>query len=536
MGIESKKSTRREFIKTSATVAGTAVLSQLTFGVPSKSWAKSPDTGGKMQMADKPNIVLIFTDQQRADTMGYAGDPVARTPHTDRLASEGVVFTRCCATSPVCMATRASLITGKHVNAHGVWAMANPGIRHGQSHVRNIRDAGYRTAVIGKSHLWPHGKGHTRDHIDGLRDWGYNDAVEVTGPTESASTDSPYTDHLAEKGLLDTHREYLRTYIRGQQRGVSLPWELPPCLLPTEDHLDMYIAGRSEEWINKYQSKEPFYLQVCFGGPHDPWDSPAKYRRMYDADGMSLSISDQPTGPLSPHVEMLLKYAPAKLDQMSKAQNRVMKTYYYGKVSLIDDCIGRVLKALEDKGLMENTWIVFSSDHGEMLGDHGLIAKKVFYEGALNIPCIVRPPGGIKGWRSNGLTDHLDIGATLLDAAGAAPYEESDGFSLLPLIVAGPDAPNAQKHKEAVLSEIGLPPMAYSMIRTDRYKMSVNTLSRQPVDLYDMSDDPKELHNRVGDPSLKRIRGELLKGHLSRLLSRMDMSRLNDNSKNKWMK
>ncbi|MEE8399787.1 MAG: sulfatase-like hydrolase/transferase [Desulfobacterales bacterium] len=487
-------------------------------------------------MSDRRNIVFIFTDQQRADTMGYAGDPVAITPNTDRLAAEGVVFRRCCATSPVCMATRASLLSGKHVNDHGVWAMADPALRHGPSHVRNIRDAGYRTAVVGKTHLWLHGKGHTRDHVDEMHDYGYTDPHEMTGPSESASTDSPYTDHLAEKGLLDTHREYLRTYLRGQAQGVSLPWELPPSLLPTEDHLDMFIARKAEEWIGGYGDDQPFYLQVCFGGPHDPWDSPAEYRKMYNADEMPLSITEQPTGPLSPHVEMLLKYAPAKLDGMSEAQNRVMKTYYYGKVGLIDDCIGRVLKALEGRGLMENTWIVFSSDHGEMLGDHGLIAKKVFYEGALNIPCIVRPPGGIEGWQSDGLTDHLDIGATMLDAADAAPYEDSDGRSLLPLIAAGPDSPESQVHKEAVLSEMGLPPMAYSMVRTDRYKMSVNTLTREPLDLYDMEEDPNELHNRVADPALQDVRDALLNGHLDRLLSRADRSKLQDNAKTRWQR
>jgi choline-sulfatase len=486
-------------------------------------------------MTKKPNIVLIFTDQQRADTMGYSGDPVAQTQNLDRLAAEGVVFRRCYATSPVCMATRASLISGKHVNDHGVWAMANPELRHGPSHVRNIRDVGYCTAVIGKTHLWLHGKGHTRDHIDEMQDYGYTDPMEMTGPTESASTDSPYTDYLKEKGLLDTHREYLRTYLRGQKQGVSLPWELPPCLLPTEDHLDMYIARQASEWIHTYHDDKPFYLQACFGGPHDPWDSPAEYRRMYNADEMPLSITEQATGPVSPHVEMLLKYAPAKLDGMSEAQNRVMKTYYYAKISLIDDCIGQIIDALKEKGMMENTWIVFSSDHGEMLGDHGLIAKKVFYEGALNIPCIIRPPGGIEGWQSNGLTDHLDIGATLLDAAGAVPYEDSDARSLLPLIAGGPDAENAQVHKEAILSEMGLPPKAYSMVRTDRYKMSVNTLTREPLDLYDMKEDPNELHNQVYNPSLRVLRDELLNDHLKRLLRRMNLSSLKGNLRNKWL-
>jgi arylsulfatase A-like enzyme len=133
-------------------------------------------------------------------------------------------------------------------------------------------------------------------------------------------------------------------------------------------------------------------------------------------------------------------------------------------------------------------------------------------------------------------TDHLDIGATLLDAAGAAPYDDSDGRSLLPLIAAGPDAPGAQVHKEAVLSEMGLPPMAYSMVRTDRYKMSVNTLTREPLDLYDMEEDPNELHNRVADPALQDVRDELLSGHLDRLLSKADRSKLQDNTEKRWRK
>ena len=467
---------------------------------------------------EQPNILFIFTDQQRADTMGYADDPVAITPHTDRLASQGVVFRRCCASSPVCMTARASLITGKQVHEHGVWTFANPELRHGPSHVRNIRDAGYRTAVVGKTHLWPHGKGHTRDHVEEMHDWGYVDAIEVTGPVESANTGSAYTDHLRDKGLLDVHREYLSTHLTGKHLQVAMPWELPPTNLPTEDHLDMFIARQAEEWLGRYEGDEPFYLQVCFGGPHDPWDAPAEYRRRYDADAMPLSITEAPTGPMSPHVELLLKGAPHKLDQMSAAENRVMKSHYYAKVTLIDDCVGRVVAALENRGWLDDTWIVFSSDHGEMLGDHGLMAKKVFYDGAVNVPCIFRPPSGGDGWQSNALTDHLDIAATLLDVAGAAAFRESNGSSLLPLITAGKDAPDAHRHKDAVLSEFGLPPEAFCMLRTDRYKMSVHATTREPLDLYDMLEDPSELHNRVNDPALRDVREEMIGSELARLL------------------
>jgi arylsulfatase len=457
----------------------------------------------------KPNIVFIFTDQQRSDTMGYAGDPVAITPHTDRLAEEGVVFPHCCTSSPVCMTTRASLMSGLQVYQHGVWTFANPEIRHGQSHVRNIRDAGYRTGVVGKTHLWVHGKDHTRDHLEEMSDWGYTDARETTGPVESASTGSPYLDHLEAKGLLANHLGYLDTHLTGKHAQLAMPWELPPSNLPTEDHLDMYIAGLAESWIADDTGEQPFYLQVNFSGPHDPWDSTAEYRRMYNADEMPLSITEKSTGPVSPHVDLMLKGAPMKLDQMSEAENRVMKSYYYSKVTLIDDCVGRVIDALESKGLLDNTWIVFSSDHGEMLGDHGLMAKKIFYEGAVNVPCIFRPPGGAPKWQSNGLVCHLDIVSSLIELAGAAPLE-TDGLSLVPLLDGGMDAPGAHTHQDHVLSMLGVPPNAFVMVRNERYKLSANTAYRMPMDLYDLQEDPQELHNLVNDPALRDIQESLL--------------------------
>ena len=475
-------------------------------------------------MTGKPNIVLIFTDQQRAETFGYAHDPVAITPNADRLAAEGVVFPRCCASSPVCMTTRASLISGKPVHEHGVWSMGDPELRHGTSHVRNIRDAGYHTAVVGKTHL-RHGHRHTRDFVGELHEWGYVDATEIPGPVESITTDSVYTEHLEQKGLLDDHREYMRTYHRGEKARVSMPWETPACVLPSEDHLDMFIARTAADWVRGYTSAEPFYLQVCFGGPHNPWDSPSEHRRRYDAESMPLSITETQRGPVAPLVQLMLAGAASNLDQMTESQNRVMKTYYYGKVSLIDDGIGLVLDALNDMGHMDNTWIVYSADHGEMLGDHGLIAKKVFYEGAVKVPCVVRPPGGTAGWVSRGLTDHLDIAATFLDAAGAETIDGSPGRSLVPVVEAGETDANAQRHKPAVLSEFaGTDP--YSMVLTDRYKMSVNTRTREPLDLYDMEEDPSELHNRVEDDALADVRAAICEEHLPGLLANVNQDKL----------
>ena len=160
-----------------------------------------------------------------------------------------------------------------------------------------------------------------------------------------------------------------------------------------------------------------------------------------------------------------------------------------------------------------------------MLGDRGLIAKEVFYDGAVKVPCVVRPPGGVDGWVSAGLTDHLDIGATLMDAAGAEAIEGSPGRSLVPLVNAGAAAANAQRHRTAVLSEFaGLDP--YSMVLTDRYKMSVDTRTREPLDLYDMAEDPRELHNRVDDMTLASVRKTLCDEHLRELLADVNSAKL----------
>ena len=468
-------------------------------------------------MARRPNILLIFSDQHRGDVMGCAGNPAAQTPNLDRLSSEGVRFSQCCTNSPLCMPARASLISGQYVNQHGVWTNKVVADRHGPSHVRNVRDAGYRTAVIGKTHLYTHpGAGDTRKHVHELEDWGYQDITELTGPRASANVGSAYTDYLAEKGLLETHRQFMNEYNKAMRDGILKPWEELPCPLPAEDHLDSYTARTSADWVRNYNSDKPFYLQVCFPGPHDPFDSPAEYRAMYRPEDMPVDMMEWPSKPIPPYVDYVLKWS--AIDGMTREQKQVMMTYYYGKVTLIDDGIGLIMKALEERGMLDNTWIIYTSDHGEMLGDHFMSHKIVFYESALKIPCIIRPPEGVKGFESKALSDQLDVAATILDIGGAEPLEQSDGRSLVQNVKAAPDTPDVHKGKEVVFSEV----YGYSMVLTERYKMAINSSTHQPVELYDMTDDPDELRNLVEEPSLEKIRQELQEQYLDRLLSHFD--------------
>ncbi|HEC38657.1 hypothetical protein LCGC14_0553450 [marine sediment metagenome] len=466
-------------------------------------------------MNKRPNIILIFPDQHRGDILGCMGDPVAITPNLDMLASEGILFTQCFTNSPLCVPARATLMTGQYVSEHGVINNNMEASSSSQSHVRNIRDAGYHTAVIGKTHLYQHIAGNdTKDKINVIREWGFNDIHEITGPIASIRHDSPYTDYLKKKGLLEVHRKYLRDYFIEWRRGEAKPWKLQPSPLPTEDHLDSYTGQKAVDWINNYRNEKPFYLQICFPGPHDPFDSPQEYRDMYNSEKMPSGILEKPEKPYPGNIRFVLNWS--GLDGMTKAQNQLMKTFYYGKITLIDEWIGKIMKTLEEKELLDNTWIIYTSDHGEMLGDHMMSHKIVFYEGALRIPLIIRPPGGIDGWKCNGLTDHIDIAASLIKIADAKPLEDCEGRSLISQVLAGPENQGAQKGKKVVFSQV----LGYTMTRSERYKLVVRSRNLEPVELYDLQNDPNELENKAKDPSLSHIREDFIETYLSKLLTR----------------
>ncbi len=465
-------------------------------------------------MNKKPNIILIFPDQHRGDILGCMGDPVVITPNLDKLAAEGVVFTECFTNSPLCIPARATLMTGKYVSEHGVFNNDSEVSSSSQSHVRNIRDAGYHTAVIGKTHLYPHSAGnHTNEKIDVLREWGFDDIHEITGPIASIKYNSPYTDYLKEKGLLEVHRQYLRDYYVKWIRGEAKPWKLPPPPLPTEDLLDSYTGQKAIEWIHDYNDEKPFYLQICFPGPHDPFDSPQEYRDMYKSEEMPIGILEKPKQPYPGNIRFVLNWS--GLDGMTQAQNQLMKTFYYGKITLIDEWIGKIMSTLEEKELLDNTWIIYTSDHGEMLGDHMMSHKIVFYEGALRIPLIIRPPGGTNGWHCNGLTDQIDIATSLIDTANAKPLENCHGRSLIPQVLAGHKDQHAQKGKDVVFSQV----LQYTMVRNEHYKLVVRSQNLVPVEFYDLKNDPEELENKVKDPTLNHIRQLLIDNHIKNVLT-----------------
>jgi len=460
-------------------------------------------------MPQKPSIVLIYSDQHRGDTLGCVGHPVVITPNLDRIAREGVIFRRCYTNSPLCVPARASLISGQYVNVHGAWDNSAPADRYGPSHVRNIRDAGYHTALVGKTHLLT--------DEQGLGDWGYEDTTEVHSTLATTRTRNAWTQHLAEKGLLDAYSESILEYNRVNWSFTRMPWREPPAPIPTEDHVDNFVGRKAVEWIRSYEDDRPFYLQVLFPGPHPPFNSAPEYRALYRPERMPVGILESPEPPIAPYVDYVMKWS-APLQEMTPLQMQLLRTFYYAKVTMIDERIGDILKALEETGRLGNTWIIYTSDHGENLGDHRLNQKVVFYESAIHVPFLIRPPGGVTGWQTDGLTDHLDLVNTLLDIAGAGSLDHCDGRSLVTKVQAGPEAGDAQTGKERIFSEVA----GYSMVYTGRHKLAVDAKTGHQVEFYDLKEDPDELRNRVEEPSLEGLRKELQQQYLGPFLSNLD--------------
>jgi arylsulfatase len=460
-------------------------------------------------MASAPNIVWLFSDQHRADVLGAAGHPVVRTPHLDGLAAEGTLFESAYCQGPLCMPARASLLTGRYVRDHGVVDNRTTLADGLPTMVQAISDAGYHTATIGKMHLYP----HLSDVDDGLpvmRGYGFAEVHEIAGKLASGKVRSEYTDHLVRRGLYDTYRDYVfrrapRTHRPGNSAAPSLPmWTVDPTPLPAEDHIDNWVGERAARWVEATDGRRPFFLWVGFPGPHNPWDAPVEYVDQYRTADIELDTTRRPEvpadGPLKPFLEAFLAYS----DSATLTDERIaeVRRHYFANVTLIDAAIGRILGALRERGLDGDTWVVYSTDHGEMLGTHGLFNKMVFYEPSVRVPLIIRPPGGDTAHRFGGLVEHVDLTSTLVELAGAKPIPDAPGQSLAGVLT-GEQAPG----REVVVSEN----FGFAMWRTERYKLVVHEPQRLAVQLFDLAADPDENQNLVDDPDHADLVEELMR-------------------------
>jgi len=446
-----------------------------------------------------PNILLVFSDQHRADSIAAAGHPVAITPHLDSLADEGVLFNRAYTNGPVCRPARAAMMTGLYPHQVNVTLNGQELDPLGVSHVRRLRDeAGYHTALVGKAHLYQGQRQHTRHFLPRMESFGFEETVELVGPTEQTWRPTPYSDYLEANTEPGAQSKWERLTDYTESYDFTFPGhDAPPWNIPTEDHADMYTGRVAADWIRSRDPSRPFYLQLNFPGPHYPFSATQEFRDLYDPTDpeFPLPVLHQSNGPTAPLVDTLLNI---KGHEWDPAEARQLAADYLAGVTLVDTALGGVLDALQDTGELENTWIVYSSDHGELLGDHLLTGKVVFYEGSWRVPLIIRPPRGIPAWQSEAFVDTTDMTASILEMAGLEPEPGAPGRSLVPKVMEGDAGLTAHHHRDFVFGAN----MGNFGIRTDAWKLTYDdTLQTpRPVELYDLVNDPNELFNEVERP------------------------------------
>jgi choline-sulfatase len=440
-------------------------------------------------MSTKPNILFIMDDQHRFDYLGAAGASFVRTPNIDALAASGIRFTQCTTNAPVCAPSRIGLASGLHPCRLGSLDNGSFLPPDTTSYYQRLRDGGYRVGCVGKLDLAKPDSYNGR-YGDRPRayQWGFTHPVECEGKMHAGSSATPigpYTHFLAERGLLQTFHDDYR-----QRRGIR--GGSPDSALPTDAFEDSYIGRRAAAWIDDIADDFPWHLFVSFVGPHDPFDPPTEYADRYrDADmpaAVSAYTADKPD------------WIARRVVDMTADEIAVSRRQYCAAIELIDDQVGLILAALARRGMDGNTHIIFASDHGEMLGDHGLYTKSVAYEASLRVPLILAGPGIEGGRASASLVELIDVNPTICQLAGLPRQQGIDGRSLVPVVDG-----RSETHRTETVSAL----RNFRCLRTERYKLIQNYNSI--TELYDLAQDPNELRNLADDePDTVRDLGQRL--------------------------
>ena len=451
-------------------------------------------------MVDQPNILFIFSDQHRHDVLGAAGHPLVKTPHLDRIAHEGARFTSAWCQSPICQPSRASVITGAYTEDLGMFANTGAFDADWPTIMAQLQSVGYETASIGKTHY--HGM-PSRDEVLAeatpydlrrfepfVRSFGWDYVLEEYDKYAHVSSRvrSPYIDYLQNLGLLEDYREQ----IRGVFRLTPTHWRGEVSRVPQEHDLSSFIGDHAMHWLTRRDSTKPFFLKLAFVQPHVPLiDDPtwADYYRDADIPLPEQRPARAPNDVWGDYLAVLDRHSQVETMDEDFVRNGIR--HYLGMISLIDQKVGDVLELLESQGALSNTWVVYTCDHGEMLGEHRLWAKMNFYKGAVQVPLLIRPPAGGDGREVDALVELTDVTATLADIAGAEPPSLCRGHSLLPALDGGGVG------REIVRSRIG----PFSAVRDERYRFTLDRRTGTPCELFDLDADPGEYENLVDETS-----------------------------------
>ena len=487
-------------------------------------------------MSRRPNILLITSDQQRGDCFGFEGRAV-RTPHLDAMAGAGTRFSACITPNVVCQPSRASILTGLLPRTHGVHdnGIDLPDAAGERGFAALLANVGYHTGFLGKAHFSTHntyaptGRPECRfssaDYPYGWRGphMGFTHFESmVIGHNLKRMTFAPtglaYEEFLDLSGQGARRIEQWRTQLE-PRTDAAQTWH---SALPVAFHHSTWVGNITTRFLEANRDR-PFCAWVSFPDPHHPFDAPQPWSRMYHPDDVDLPQHRDKDLERRPWWHRAaLESVPDMRDEDLRAQRihysrtpqqddrqlRDVIANYYAMISLIDHNVGRILVALDEFGLSDNTLVVYTTDHGDWLGDHGLLLKgPMHYEGLLRVGCIVKGPGVPQGKIVTDPVSTLDLSATFLDYAGASGADSMHSRSLRPLIEGDGTRDFAYNEWDLLASRCGVG-LKLRTVRTHRHKLTLEADSGAG-ELYDLIDDPHEMDNRFDDPALAQAQTEL---------------------------
>ena len=510
-----------------------------------------------MSKSARPNFLLFITDQHRADFLGCYGHPVLRTPHIDSIAARGTAFDKFYVASPVCMPNRSSLMTMRMPSVHGVRSNGIPLSMNAVTFVDLLREAGYRTALIGKSHLqnftsWapiikrpPPREGFHEpppELAQALRNDLASKKYEQETPeywnAKEARVATPFYgfDHVT---LVRAHgdepggdydrwldaRDPKAKSLLGPKNALPHDYSVPQAYrtaIPEELYASAFLGDRAAAYLNDADPDAPFFLMVSFPDPHHPFNPPGKYWDMYKPDQFAVPEAFQRNDWTPPALVQAIinerESGKANLTGMntigvSAREAQEARALTAGMIACVDDAVGHVLRALEKSGRGGDTVVMFTSDHGDHLGDHRLMLKGAEqYQSIVRVPFIWSDPEKpAKAARTAALASTIDIGATMLDRARIEPYSGMQAKSLLPAMDGKPvrDSVFIQyDHQHPSPGSDGVPPRVHSLI-DGRYRISVFHGTGWG-ELYDLERDPGEFENLWDAPAHAATRARMV--------------------------
>lgn len=451
---------------------------------------------------DRPNIIFIITDQQRFDTIRAHGYEYMDTPNLDRLVQEGISFDQCYITAASCAPARASLFKGYYPHTTGILKNADLWRR---TWVELLNDSGYHCTNIGKMHTWPF-----------ETEAGFDERYVVENKDrylEGRYYFDEWDKALRFRGLVKQQRELYRKLPDYRQRLGAFEWALPD-----DTHPDTFVGDMAVWWINSFPRTEPLFLQIGFPGPHPPYDPVPRYAEPYLTKDLPLMEVTREELDGQPPPLKALRVHNNKVDHDSVVldleptheQRHRQRAYYLANVTMIDEKVGQIMDALEQNGYLENSIIIFTSDHGDCLTDHGHSQKWTMYDLITRAPLIVWSPGRFNSGRTiDALCQQMDLGPTILELAGVEVPDTLEAITMLPALQgedwAGRDYVFAEQAKDGILTDTKF----MTMVRNRDWKL-VHFLDEPWGQLFDLNKDPQEVKNLWSDADSTKKKQDLL--------------------------